>query len=131
MSTVSTERLIEDWFHSRSTPCLTSVNELLDIHFLYRRGKQRVRTSQVCRGGEKDTLIRRYCISTEALACDRNGETGGCTYLSLCCRWLCHLWPAAGIAGILSQCLWRPEAAAALRFLPAEERRGHFMKQRC
>lgn len=132
MPTVSMESLIEDWFHSGSTPCLTSVNELLDIHFLYRRGKQRVKTSQVCRREEKDTLIRCYCIGTEALACAMNGETAGCIYLfSLCRHWRCHLWPVAGTAGILSQHLWRPGAAAALRFLPVEERRGHFMKQMC
>lgn len=53
------------------------------------------------------------------------GQTASRVYLSLRCHWLSRLWPAAGSAGIQSQRLWRPGAAAALRFLPVEESREH------
>lgn len=36
-------------------------------------------------------------------------------------RWRSGLWPGAVSAGIRSQCLWRPGAAAAHRSRPAEE----------
>lgn len=52
-------------------------------------------------------------------------QTASRVYLSLRCHWLSRLWPAAGSAGIQSQRLWRPGAAAALRFLPVEEGREH------
>lgn len=64
-------------------------------------------------------------IRTDRCGSEVIGQTVSCVYLCLRCHWLCRLWPAAGSAGIRSQRLWRPGAAAALRFLPVEEHRVH------
>ncbi len=64
-------------------------------------------------------------IRTDRCGSEVIGQTVSCVYLCLHCHWLCRLWPAAGSAGIRSQRLWRPGAAAALRFLPVEEHRVH------
>lgn len=64
-------------------------------------------------------------IRTDRCRSDMIGQTVSCVYLSRRCHWLCLLWPAAGSAGIRSQCLWKPGAAADLRFQPADKDRVH------
>lgn len=61
------------------------------------------------------------CLSHISALTDLIGQTVSWVYLSLRCHWRCRLWPAAGSVGTRSQHLWRPGAAAALRFLPVEE----------
>lgn len=111
----------------RSTPRLTFVNQLLDIHLLYSRGQQRVKNKYKSEG-------RGTCwLDVTVIGADRPARwyrqvltdvsrTVCCSYLSLRCHWCCRLWPAAGSAGTQSLHLWKPEAAGALRFLPVEDK---------
>lgn len=79
-----------------------------------------------CVEGEREDRRLVTASAPRRFGCDANGATGAGVYLSRRRRWPSLLSPAAGIAGILSRRLWRPGAAAALRFLPAEARGGHF-----
>lgn len=136
-SNLSTEGV---WYEIRSittanTPCLTFVNQMLDIHLLYSRGQQRVKYEQKYTAEERGTCWLDYsnlswqtgislALSHTFVLTDVDlswlVRLSASVYLSLRCHCLCRLWPAAGSASTRSRHLWRPRAAADQRFLPVD-----------
>lgn len=116
-------------------PCLTFVNELLDIHLLYSRAQQRAGERVKWAAEERGTCWLDVTVIRVDRRADRwlprshphwqmwmrRGRAVSCVYLSLRCHWPSRLWPAAASAGTRSRHLWRPGAAAARRFPPVEE----------